>query len=473
MKFIVEHVSKGGGRLGRLSGLRSQPDVIHNTPLSLITTVGGSAPHLTQDVLHLVVDKAAPLCVPVQHFSEHVKVLQNFKKGVAHFAALKSHSVSVVVQDPIKTTPSGYNDKQGVSTWTYSGRQVLNAHTYMQVVDAMCPDWYEALSDADTPPAASKKRMSKSLTQSKLYVTTCLQHHLESQSLQECGLLVPLLGGHSQADRARWSKDLSQWLEDDSVVSGYALQGLHANGPEVELLTPRKVTDLARISLETLPEGRVRQAGGGWNPAVVVSLVEVGVDLFDSSFPYLVTQRNGVLTFPYHIHRDDGSREAECETSLHHQDKKLKVCVEERQQDEHQSRGNQQNDKEHKEEQQEVKENKEEVEENHKDIGNDKKKIKNSDGKQPTTSVYEICLADKSFVLDQGPLLDGCECYTCKNFSRAYIHHLINVKEMLAPVLLMMHNLHHWMCFFSSIREAVRTDCLPDLKAQVFSLAKE
>lgn len=69
------------------------------------------------------------------------------------------------------------------------------------------------------------------------------------QSLQGCGALVPLLGGHSQADRARWIKGLPQLVEDDSLVAGYVLQGLHANGPEAEQLTPVQVTELARTSL--------------------------------------------------------------------------------------------------------------------------------------------------------------------------------------------------------------------------------
>lgn len=47
MKFVVEQASKGG-RLGKLTGLRSQPTVVHDTPLSMISTLGGSAPHLTQ-----------------------------------------------------------------------------------------------------------------------------------------------------------------------------------------------------------------------------------------------------------------------------------------------------------------------------------------------------------------------------------------------------------------------------------------
>ena len=48
MKFTVEHIGKAGGRIGKLSGLRSQPDVTLETPLFLVTTLAGSAPHLTQ-----------------------------------------------------------------------------------------------------------------------------------------------------------------------------------------------------------------------------------------------------------------------------------------------------------------------------------------------------------------------------------------------------------------------------------------
>ncbi|XP_045119122.1 uncharacterized protein LOC123509070 [Portunus trituberculatus] len=58
---------------------------MHTTPLSLIPTKGGSAPHLMQDVLHRWRGvEEAPLCVPAHHFTEHMKVLQSFKKGGTH-----------------------------------------------------------------------------------------------------------------------------------------------------------------------------------------------------------------------------------------------------------------------------------------------------------------------------------------------------------------------------------------------------
>ena len=42
---------------------------------------------------------------------------------------------------------------------------------------------------------------------------------------------------------------------------------------------------------------------------------------------------------------------------------------------------------------------------------------------------------------DSAPLESDCPCYTCRNFSRAYLHHLFLAKEMLGPTLLSLHNI--------------------------------
>ncbi|EPY77211.1 queuine tRNA-ribosyltransferase subunit QTRTD1 [Camelus ferus] len=65
---------------------------------------------------------------------------------------------------------------------------------------------------------------------------------------------------------------------------------------------------------------------------------------------------------------------------------------------------------------------------------------------------------------DFGPLVRGCSCYCCKNHTRAYIHHLLVTNELLAGVLLMMHNFEHYFGFFHSIREALKSDRLAQLK---------
>ena len=58
---------------------------------------------------------------------------------------------------------------------------------------------------------------------------------------------------------------------------------------------------------------------------------------------------------------------------------------------------------------------------------------------------------------DNRPVEEGCDCYTCSNFSRAYIRHLLNADEILGIRLLTFHNLHRYMEFMSEIRRALET----------------
>lgn len=56
---------------------------------------------------------------------------------------------------------------------------------------------------------------------------------------------------------------------------------------------------------------------------------------------------------------------------------------------------------------------------------------------------------------DTRPLQEGCECYTCQNFSRAYLHHLDKCGEMLAAQLHTIHNLHFYHQLMKDMREAI------------------
>lgn len=57
---------------------------------------------------------------------------------------------------------------------------------------------------------------------------------------------------------------------------------------------------------------------------------------------------------------------------------------------------------------------------------------------------------------DTSPIVNNCSCFTCQNHTRAYINHLLNVHEMLAQTLLEIHNTHHYLGFFDSIRKAIK-----------------
>jgi queuine tRNA-ribosyltransferase len=57
---------------------------------------------------------------------------------------------------------------------------------------------------------------------------------------------------------------------------------------------------------------------------------------------------------------------------------------------------------------------------------------------------------------DSAPLESGCDCYTCRHFSRAYLHHLFAAEEMLGPTLLSLHNLAYYLRLMRQAREAIR-----------------
>ncbi|WP_298233248.1 tRNA guanosine(34) transglycosylase Tgt [uncultured Azohydromonas sp.] len=58
---------------------------------------------------------------------------------------------------------------------------------------------------------------------------------------------------------------------------------------------------------------------------------------------------------------------------------------------------------------------------------------------------------------DQRPLDETCGCHTCRNFSRAYLHHLDRCGEMLGPMLTSIHNLHYYLNLMREVRESLDT----------------
>lgn len=63
---------------------------------------------------------------------------------------------------------------------------------------------------------------------------------------------------------------------------------------------------------------------------------------------------------------------------------------------------------------------------------------------------------------DQSPLEEDCDCYTCRNFSRAYLHHLDKCGEMLGAQLNTIHNLRYYQRLMAGLRDAIETGKLTD-----------
>jgi queuine tRNA-ribosyltransferase len=66
---------------------------------------------------------------------------------------------------------------------------------------------------------------------------------------------------------------------------------------------------------------------------------------------------------------------------------------------------------------------------------------------------------------DPGPVESGCPCYTCANFSRAYLHHLFQADEMLGPTLLSLHNIAFYLRLMVEARDAIAERRFADFRA--------
>ncbi|WP_445621865.1 tRNA guanosine(34) transglycosylase Tgt [Kushneria sp. Sum13] len=70
---------------------------------------------------------------------------------------------------------------------------------------------------------------------------------------------------------------------------------------------------------------------------------------------------------------------------------------------------------------------------------------------------------------DTRALEEGCDCYTCQNFSRAYLHHLDRCGEMLGAQLNTIHNLRHYQQLMSGLRGAIEAGTLADFVAAFYA----
>jgi len=75
-------------------------------------------------------------------------------------------------------------------------------------------------------------------------------------------------------------------------------------------------------------------------------------------------------------------------------------------------------------------------------------------------------LSGAKYKADFGPLQDGCDCYTCLNYSRAYIHHLFKAKEMLSATLISIHNERFVVKMVDDAREAIESGNFFAFKAE-------
>ena len=78
----------------------------------------------------------------------------------------------------------------------------------------------------------------------------------------------------------------------------------------------------------------------------------------------------------------------------------------------------------------------------------------NNNQKKNNTSFYKtINISNKKFEKDFTPIDPDCDCYTCKNYTKAYLNHLMKTKEAMFLRLVSIHNLKFYMQLMEELRK--------------------
>ncbi|KYO22396.1 queuine tRNA-ribosyltransferase accessory subunit 2 isoform X2 [Alligator mississippiensis] len=406
MKLNLSKVVNGC-RLGKLTNLGKEGAEVLEFPGCLLYTKTGSPPHLTHDTLQAIKGVPTVAQITLSTLVELHEVLEEYKEGIGKFIGMPDSVLYCSVQDPATSCPSGYNTNTTVSIWGCGGRMQMTAFKFMSMQQALKPNWFQCLSDGDTASGeTSRKRAKKSVDRSLSFLDKCLELLEKSPELQESVLIGVIEGGDVLEERLRSARETAK-----RAVGGFLLDGFqgHAMAKETKLRLMDSVT-------AELPEDKPRLIHGIGKPDEVLECIERGVDIFESAFPYQVTERGCALSFSYDYQPDPEAAVLKQNWT--------------------------------------------------KDAGgNGSKKDKDETSKADLEMTsFEIFLKDKRYQDDFGPLVQGCSCYCCQNHSRAYVHHLLVTNELLAGVLLMMHNFQHYFSFFGAIRDALRDERLNQLK---------
>jgi len=84
---------------------------------------------------------------------------------------------------------------------------------------------------------------------------------------------------------------------------------------------------------------------------------------------------------------------------------------------------------------------------------------------QAFTSRGTVNIKNARHILDERPLDKNCNCHTCSNFTRAYLHHLFRAQEILGLMLLSLHNIHFYINLMKNIRFSIKNKIFDDFES--------
>src|SRR3989304_5502368 len=88
------------------------------------------------------------------------------------------------------------------------------------------------------------------------------------------------------------------------------------------------------------------------------------------------------------------------------------------------------------------------------------------------TAGGDLKIRNSRYARDVGPIDPSCQCYTCRNYSRAYLRHLQQANEILGARLATIHNLHYYQALMRDLRAAISQKTLDDFVEKFYRMRR-
>ncbi|KAI6189869.1 Queuine tRNA-ribosyltransferase accessory subunit 2 [Aphelenchoides bicaudatus] len=345
------------------------------TPSFMVYTRAGHIPNLTWDVTKKWISfTQQPIYqIPVSSCSENLQTVEHFGKPLSKFFGMPEGSLThLTLVDPLKERLTGFNTNKSAAIWTRGGKRSVDSTLLRKVINLSKCDSACQIYDYDTPDDAFNKRLSKAVKRTSEFADQVFT----SLPIPQCAPILSLIGGKSAFHR----KEIATQLVKKEYGSGFSIDmqeyGYNSKIKPKYPFDVEEIKELLREQLEILPVNKIRIVEGSFDPQQIFNLIQLGIDMFDSSF---VVQ-----------------------------------------------------------------------------MADESKAFRVSDSYPEDNNFELIDLTEERYVDDFEPLFDNCSCYTCKNYTRAYLNHLHKTHEMLIGTLLVIHNMNEWNCMFERIRQALK-----------------
>ena len=306
-----------------------------------------------------------------------------------------------------------------VSLVTPRGHQKLTPNLYHDVVKAMEAQLVIGMYDEASEENA--KRNAKSVERTKLWLEewnniSAKEKKNDEKKITSCKLWAPIVGG---ADLTQRLECIENAAANQGSVGGMALIGIH------HIADRQARIELIQSCTKSIPKSMPCAVLVANSVDQILDAAQNGVQFIGTSLPALMARSRRALVLDVHGWRDEKEDEEDGK-------------------------------------------------------GRAKKRPRTDGATTASTGAADlirndgcICLEDKKFARDTASFVRGCSCLACAEHSRAYVHHLINAKELLAEILLFVHNLHHLLFLLQEINDATargrQMEFLKHIERQLYS----